>query len=43
VLRGGDAGWENEFVVIGDDVQGVILGKSEQTWLRACLNAACLT
>jgi hypothetical protein len=43
VLRGGDAGWENEFVVIGDDVQGVILCKSEQAWLRACLKAACPT
>ncbi len=45
-LRGGDAGWDNVFVLPGDGTfpagQLPILNEEEQLWLRACVRAAQL-
>jgi len=42
ILRGGDAGWENEYEVV-DGAVDVILSPAEQAWMRACLKAAGAT
>lgn len=36
-LRGGDAHWTH--VVLEGEVEGLILGAEESTWLRACWKA----
>jgi hypothetical protein len=39
-LRGGDAHWASTHVVLDGQVDGLILGAGESTWLRACWEAA---
>ena len=39
-LRGGDVGWNTEFVVTDGAVADLNLGQEEQLWLRACWSAA---
>ena len=39
-LRGGDAHWAATHVVLDGEVDGLILGAEESTWLRACWEAA---
>ena len=39
ILRGGDAGWENEYEV-EDGAVHVILSPAEEAWVQACLKAA---
>jgi hypothetical protein len=39
-LRGGDAHWAAKHVVLDGEVDGLILGAEESTWLRACWEAA---
>lgn len=35
-LYGGDAGWEQVFMVIDSQVENLILNTNEKTWLQAC-------
>jgi hypothetical protein len=42
VLRGGDAGWKNEYEVVDGKAPQLVLGNEEQAWLRACWAAAGL-
>ena len=39
-LRGGDAGWNTTFEVVGPTVMGLILSREEATWLGSCWRAA---
>ena len=39
-LRGGNAGWNNAFDVVGQTVQGLTLDRDESTWLGSCWRAA---
>jgi hypothetical protein len=40
ILRGGDTHWAATHVVLDGEVDGLILGAEESTWLRACWEAA---
>lgn len=39
-VRGGDAGWENAYIVQDGQVAGLSLNTEEKTWLLACWKAA---
>lgn len=39
-LVGGDAGWQDAFIVTNGRADGVILGRDEAQWLEACWQAA---
>ena len=39
-LRGGDAGWNRAFEMVGPTVMGLILTRDEATWLGSCWRAA---
>ncbi len=36
VLRGGDVGWNNPFVVEDGKVTDLLLGREESMWIAAC-------
>lgn len=40
VLRGGDIGWNTAHMVVDGNVGDLLLNADEQSWLRACWNAA---
>lgn len=40
VLRGGDAGWNSEFEVIGGQAAALVLSREELMWLQACWHSA---
>jgi hypothetical protein len=39
-LRGGDAGWENAYIIQDGQAEALVLNAEEKMWLAACWKAA---